>query len=293
MRALVREAAAGLPASVEVIRGDVTDGSLIKQAAQGADAVFHLAAKLHIEKPAPALRDEYFRVNVEGTRSLTEAAQGARTGRLVFFSTINVYGATERGQVLDEDAPLNPDSLYAETKAQAEEIVRGADASVVLRIAAVYGPRMKGNYTRLLQALRKRRPVIVGDGLNRRTLVYIEDLCRAAILSAEHEAAAGETYNVTDGSIHTLREIVEAMSDALGQPRPKLHLPKSTVRFAAGMLEDSFRLVGKAAPIGRATVDKLTEDVAVSGTKLQQQLGYRPLYDLRAGWLETIGQMSL
>jgi UDP-glucose 4-epimerase len=291
VRALVRESpmrSAGIPESVEIVCGDITDCQLIRRAVQGTDVIFHLAAKLHVNNPSSDLKNEYVRVNVEGTRCLARAAQEAGAGRLVFFSTINVYGPTQPGQILDDDSPLHPDSLYAETKAQAEEIVRDIGASVVLRVAAVYGPRMKGNFPRLLHALRKRRLALIGNGSNRRTLVYIEDLCRAAILTAEHGAAKGQTYNVTDGSIHTLREIIDAMSDALGQPPPRLHLPKSTVRFAAAVLEDSFTLIGKSSPIGRSTVDKLTEDVAVSGTKIQYQLGYQPQYDLRAGWRETI-----
>lgn len=289
VRALVRAApSAELPAGIEVACGDITDCALVRQAVRSVDAVFHLAAKLHVNDPAPGLQTEYVRVNVEGTRCLAGAAQAAGVRRFVFFSTINVYGPTRPGQILADDAPLCPDSWYAETKAQAEAIVRDLPSAVVLRLAAVYGPRMKGNFPRLLRALRRRRPVLVGDGSNRRTLVYVEDVCRAAILAAEHPAAARQTFNVTDGAVHTLREIINVMCDALGRPRPRLRLPAATVRLAAGALEDGFKLVGKRSPVGRATVDKLTEDVAVSGTKIQQQLGFRPQYDLKSGWLKTI-----
>ncbi|MBD0370053.1 MAG: NAD-dependent epimerase/dehydratase family protein [Pyrinomonadaceae bacterium] len=289
VRALVREGAPSLLSeNAEVIRGDITDYRLMRDVASGVDVAFHLAAKLHVNSPAPELKGEYERVNVEGTRTLAQAMNDAGARRLVFFSTINVYGATRAGQIMDETSPLNPDSWYAETKARAEEIVSLATPSVILRVAAVYGPNMKGNFPRLLHALKKRRPVLVVDGSNRRTLVYIEDLCRASILAAEHPLAEGQTYNVTDGAVHTLREIINAMSDALKRPRPKFSLPKSTVRFAAGMLEDCLRVLGKSSPVGRSTVDKLTEDVAASGEKIQQQLGFQPQYDLQAGWRETI-----
>jgi UDP-glucose 4-epimerase len=293
VRALVRgtrDCHAVLPESVEVVRGDITDRALMRRAVKDVNVVFHLAAKLHINNPPPGARAEYVRVNVEGTRALVEAARCERSvNRFIFFSTINVYGATRHGQVFDDDAPLNPDSLYAETKARGEEIVRETCDGVVLRVAAVYGAHMKGNFPRLLNTLRKRRPVIVGDGLNRRTLIYTEDLCHAAILAAERTESGGQTYNVTDGQLHTLREIINAMSDALGQPPPRLRLPKSPIRFAAGVLEDSFHLIGKDAPICRATIDKLTEDVAVTCGKIQRELGYRPQYDLRTGWRETVG----
>ena len=284
--------AALLPSNVEIISGDVTDLHSVSDAVRHVDFVFHLAAKLHIENPPRALAGEYARVNVEGTRCLVEAATAAKCARMVFFSTINVYGLTARGQVFDDDASLHPDSIYAETKVRAEEIVRSMPGGVILRVAAVYGPRMKGNYPRLLQALRRRRPVIVGDGLNRRTLVYVEDVCRAAILAAEKLEAAGQTYNVTDGSIHTLREIVEAMSRALGQSTPRLRLPKTPIRLVAAAVEDTFHLFGKNPPIHRQTVDKLTEDIAVTCHKIQSELGYQPDYDLRTGWRETVKEIN-
>ena len=290
MRALVRESAspASMPDGVEVLRCDITDCQLMRRAAVGADVVFHLAAKLHVNDPSPDLRDEYVRVNVEGTRCLARAARAAGVRRLVFFSTINVYGNSQPGQLHDEETPLRPDSLYAETKMEGEKIVLAESRAVVLRLAAVYGPGMKGNYARLVEALRRKRLPLIGDGRNRRTLIHVEDACRAAIAAAEEDAALGQVYNVTDGRVHSLREIVSAIAVALGQQPPKLHLPARPTRFAAGLLEDGLRAVGKKSPINRATIDKLTEDIAVSGDKIQRELGFQPLYDLRAGWLQTV-----
>ena len=295
VRALLRPGSAtdALPEAVEIVKGDIADGAPMQGALEGVDCVFHLAAKLHINNPSSALRDEYRQANVEGTRRLAEAAKGAAVRRLVFFSTINVYGATRPGEVKDEASPLNPDSLYAETKVEGERIVLDSLPAVVLRLAAVYGPRMKGNYPRLLNAVKHGRLAMIGDGLNRRTLVHVEDVCAAALDVAVEDAAAGESYNVTDGEIHTLREIVCAMSEALGHAPTRLSLPARPVRFAAGLLEDSLRLVGKRSPVGRATVDKFVEDIAVSGEKLKREMNYRPQYDLSEGWRQTVEQMGV
>jgi UDP-glucose 4-epimerase len=293
VRALVRESAldASMPDGLEVVRGDITDCRFVRQAVNGAEVVFHLAAKLHVNNPSLALKDEYFRVNVEGTRCLTEAARAAKVGRLIFFSTINVYGNSQPGQLHDEETPPSPDSLYAETKIEGEKIVRAETPAVVLRLAAVYGPRMKGNYPRLVQAIRRRRLALVGDGRNRRTLVHVEDACDAAIAAAQQEAALGQVFNVTDGRIHTLREIISAIAAALEQRPPGLHLPARPVRVVAGLLEDGLRAVGKKSPVNRATIDKLTEDIAVSGDKIRRVLGFQPRYDLQAGWLQTVKAM--
>jgi UDP-glucose 4-epimerase len=293
VRALIRESGAGrLPQGVDVFRGDITDRQLVQQAVASADVVFHLAAKLHINNPATGLKEEYFRVNVEGTRCLARAARQAKVERLIFFSSISVYGSSRPGEVFDEETPPAPDSLYAETKIEGEKIVLDELASSVLRVAAVYGPNMKGNYPRLVEAIRRKRLALIGDGRNRRTLVHEIDACDAAIEAGEHSAAVGQIFNVTDGRVHTMREIIEAIASALEQRAPRLRLPARPVRLAAGLLEDGLRVAGKRSPIGRATIDKLTEDIAVSGDKIQRRLGFRPQFDLQAGWRQTIAGMD-
>lgn len=293
VRALVRNPSTlGSLRGVEIIQGEINDSATLRKAVAGVSKVFHLAAKLHINNPSPALHDEYRRVNVEGTRALVETAQEAQVERLIFFSTINVYGPNKAEELLTEETPLHPDSFYAQTKVEGEAIaLKGLDATV-LRLAAVYGPRMKGNYPRLLNALRRGRFLMIGDGSNRRTLVHVKDVCEAALLAAEHPSALGQIYNVTDGEVHSLKEIIDAMSKALGRKPPKFRLPDLSVRWAAQSVESCLKLFGKTSPVGRATVDKFLEDIAVSGEKIQKQLGFQPMFDLQRGWRETVRQLG-
>jgi len=285
------------PDDVEVQVGDVTDPSTVHSAAQGVEAVIHLAALLHIVNPPPALREKYEQINVGGTATVIEAAIQAGIKRVVFFSTIAVYGDSA-GQVLTEGTLPRPDTFYAQTKLAAERIVLeakrpdGQSIGTVLRLGAVYGSRIKGNYRRLLQSLARDRFIPIGAGRNRRTLVYDKDVARAATLAAHHPAAAGEIFNVSDGQCHTLNEIIMAMCVALGREPPRLSLPVVPIRFAAGILEDTARLVGCRSPVVRATVDKYTEDIAVSSQRIQAQLGFAPQFDLAAGWRETVQEMQ-
>ena len=112
---------------------------------------------------------------------------------MVLFSTIAVYG-NSNGQILTEDTPVQPNTFYARTKLAAEKIVlnaRGADGQplgTVLRLGAVYGSRIKGNYERLVRALARHRFIPIGNGLNRRTLVYDKDVGRAAALAVSNPA---------------------------------------------------------------------------------------------------------
>jgi nucleoside-diphosphate-sugar epimerase len=284
------------PEGVDTRIGDITDPEAVQAAMQGVDAVIHLAALLHVVNPPLELRSRYEQINVNGTATVVAAARGAGVGRLVFFSTIAVYGASNGG-VLTEESPLRPDSFYAQTKVDAERIVlaaKGEDGmalGTVLRLGAVYGAGIKGNYRRLLLALARGRFIPIGPGTNRRTLVYSGDVARAALLAVRHPHAAGRIFNVTDGYFHPMTAIIGTLCDALGRRPPHLTLPAGLVRGFAGSVEAVGRFCGLHPPIVRATVDKYVEDVAVDGRKFVIQLGFAPQYDLASGWRETVEEM--
>jgi nucleoside-diphosphate-sugar epimerase len=288
---------AGLfPPQVEVVIGDIADEAAVKSAMRGVDAVVHMAALLHIPNPPPEMRIRYKHINVDGTAMVVNAATGANVRRVVLFSTIAVYGQVQ-GHVLDEQSPTMPDTFYAQTKLAAEEIVMnaknadGQPLGTILRLAAVYGSRIKGNYERLTHALARHRFIPIGNGLNRRTVVYDKDVGRAAVLAVSHPAAAGRVFNVTDGEFHTLDEIIQSICSALGRKPPRLSLPYGIVRSVAGAIEGGYHIVGLRSPFTPEMVDKYTEDIAVDGSLIQRELGFMRQYDLKTGWEETIREM--
>ncbi len=281
---------------IEAIVGDVAGPHSVERAIAGTTTVFHLAAKLHVPNPPEHMRAEYERVNVDGTGVLVEAARAAGVHRLIFFSTVSVYGPTGLVPV-DETATPHPDTVYAETKLRAEQIVLaaknvdGEPLGVVLRMAAVYGPRMKGNYLALVNSLAKRRFLPVGNGSNLRTLVYDRDAVRAAILAALHPGAAGRIYNVSDGTVHCLRDIIGAICAALGRRPPRLFVPLHATRLAAALADRVIPITGRSARLLPA-VDKFVESAAVRADRIQHELGFRPEYDLKRGWQETVAAMA-
>ena len=284
--------------NTEVMIGDVTDRIAVRAAMQGMDAVVHLAALLHIANPPAEMNEKYEYVNVRGTETVVKEAVKAGVKRIVFFSTIAVYGSSN-GQVLNEQSPVHPDTVYAQTKLTAEQIVMDArdknnqPVGTVLRLGAVYGSRVKGNYERLVHALACHRFVPIGNGLNRRTLIYDQDVARAALLAVTHPAAAGRIFNVTDGRFHTLSEIIQAICSALGRKPPRLSMPLMPVRAAAGLFEMGCGFLKVKPLVTKAMIDKYTEDIAVEGKLIQQELGFVPQYDLQTGWEETIRQLRV
>jgi nucleoside-diphosphate-sugar epimerase len=282
---------------VQVIVGDITDASIVREAVRGVGAIIHMAARLHVQAPSGGMWDEYERVNVRGTANVVQAAVADRAERLLFFSTTAVYGASP-GVLATEATPPTPGTAYARSKLAAEQLVLrsrregGQPLGTVLRLAAVYGSRVKGNYRTLVRALARRRFVPVGNGRNRRVLIYERDVAAAALLALSSPEAAGAIYNVTDQSPHTMREIIAAICAALGYRPPRLYVPTSAARMAAGLVDGACRLARFRDPGARAAVDKFVEDLLVSGERLRTELGFRPAYSLDKGWRETVKEMD-
>ncbi len=279
----------GFPSEVERYQGDILNPEAVSQAMENIDAVFHLAAKLHdIKGLSP--EETYLEANVEGTRLLVNAARSAGVRRFIFFSTINVYGASAPRHCFDERSPVCPGEIYSESKVKAENIVLdaghcdpdGAFCVVILRVAAVYGKGMKGNYNLLIRYLANKGFLLLGSGENRRTLIFDKDLAQASLLALECSGAGGQIYNITDGSIHTFNEIVYAMCRAMGRNHRFIRVPESVIKGFRGLRHRNLRF----GPLKRLfnAVEKQMESLAVSGKKAQTELNFVAEYDLDRGW---------
>ena len=289
VRSLVRGGGESLPG--ETVRGDLSDMASLERACAGTDTVFHLAALLHLVNPSAELEREYALVNVEGTRNLVRAAEAAGVRRFVHFSTIAVYGPSST--TIDEATPPAPDTIYAGTKLESERIVLGSAIlePVVLRLAAVYGSHLKGNYRRLVSSLCAGRFAGIGKGTNHRMLVHEQDVVRAAMLAATHEAAPHETFNVTGGGAHEMSLIIEAISSALGRRPPRIRVSPALAAGALSVAGAGQRILGRRPTLGPWLLDKYLEDVHVSGDKIQRVLGFAPSISLEEGWRETVDGM--
>lgn len=285
-----------LPPGIDLRIGDINNLNDIRSAVKDVQLVVHMAAMLHIMNPTRDQIPAYKFVNVDGTMNVVAAALGAGVKRLVLFSTIAVYGDSA-GSVLNEDTSPKPVTLYAQSKRQAEQIVLGAclpdgrPFGTVMRLAAAYGSRIKGNYRRLLQALAKKKFIPIGPGTNRRTLIYDKDAANAVLAVLTNPNAAGKVFNVTDGEIYPLSDIIKTICESLGRKPPRIRLPVAPLRSSVSILDNGARLLGLRFPGFRDALDKYTEDMAIDGHRIQEEIGFKPKYDLLSGWKETIEEM--
>lgn len=280
--------------NVVSVRGDIRDKSVVMDALEGVDTVFHLAARISGSSGKQGTDDGFHSVNVVGTRILAEASEAAGVERLVFYSSISVYGHGPGNAPKDETSPPDPDSEYSRSKVLAEKLIlaarnrNGKPMGVVLRVASVYGPPEKQNYSRLIRMIRSGLCISFAPGV-KRTLVHDSDLAQAAILAAESPSAAGEVFNVTDGSIHTMESITRAIGAALGRPFVCLAVPGFLMRILHRIILKE-PLYFSFLSVIRNQVEKMTLDTAVLGEKSQSQLCFRPGTDLEKGWQDAVSR---
>ena len=248
--------------------------------ATGVDTVFHLAAKTHALSQLGQDDEAYYRVNVEGTRSLLAAAAKAGVRRFVFFSSVKAAG--EGGEYcIDESSEQPALSAYGRSKRKAEQLVlevgrREGMHCTVLRLPLVYGPSKRGNLSRMLSAVARDRFPPLPEFGNRRSLVHVEDAVDAAILAARSERASGQTYIVTDGRAYSTKEIYELMCKHLGKTVPSWYVPMWTLRAIARTGDWLGRTMGKRFVVDSDALDKLANSAWYTSHKIEAELGFLP-----------------
>lgn len=261
-------------------QGDITDASLLAQACTGVDTVFHLAGYAHVNQHDT---DELYRINVEGTRTLMQAAIGAGVRRIVFFSSILA------------DPSLNPEgTAYGHSKLEAETLLLEAVSAgkievCCLRPANVYGLGMKGNLLTMIRLVQRGMMPPLPVPSVALSLVGNRDLCEAALLAAQIPQANGQVYAVTDGKTYTMKGIEISVRRALGLPPRHWHTPLPFFYMAFAVLEVLGKVLRLKNAPGLRSYRVLQRSTVVSSEKIQQDLGYNPassLTDELSGILE-------
>jgi UDP-glucose 4-epimerase len=238
------------------VQGDVRSFDLVKRLVKDVDAVFNEAAVVSVPRSLqdPILANE---VNVGGTLNLLKTCLDSEVKRFVQASSASVYGNTETLPVLENLAP-NPVSPYAVAKLAAENYAKTFHLNygletVCLRYFNVYGPRQtfsaySGATTIFLnKLLRNQRPIILGDGNQTRDFVHVEDVVQANMLALNTEKAAGETFNIANGTPHTINELVLNIQKQLGkqQLKPIYRSPRQgDIKHSYASIEKAKRMLG-------------------------------------------------
>jgi UDP-glucose 4-epimerase len=263
----------------EWVLGDILNAGSYAGKLRGVDVVIHLAAMAHSVPRTKEEADRFWTVNHEGTKTLIAAAVEQGVRRFVYISTVAVLSPSDGGI----------SSAYADSKRAAErEVFEFGDRIevVVVRPTTVYGPNDRGNVFKLVRWVDRGLPAIIGDGANRKSLVYSRNLARSLLFLSEH-GKSGEVYVVTDGCDLSIRDIVNAISRALGRRNRWPPIPLTVVNAVAGVNEWAAECFGLPRLFGRDMVSRLTEDTVYDPTPLFS-LGFKPSHGFEEGMQETV-----
>jgi nucleoside-diphosphate-sugar epimerase len=280
LRLVVREGSnvSGLPAG-EIVHGDVCDAATVRRAAEGCEAILHMAALVKMWVPE---REEFARVNVGSLRGALAAAE-AVGARLVYTSSFMALGPTG-AEPADESQVHSGRSFrndYERTKAEADVLARAAAAAgrdvVLLYPGVVYGPgdRTAGNIVvnMIADHLRGAFPGIVGPGNRLWSYSFVEDVAQGHVGALER-GRAGERYLLAGENV-SMNEFFRTLAEASGVPAPRRHIPYSAASALGWMLYAWAELTGQPPLLTHEVVGVFREHWAYTSAKAAREIGYR------------------
>ena len=298
IRALVTTstAAGELAAGVEAVVGDIRTSSGLHDLFAAIPSghtfdVIHAAGVIHPRTPS-----EWVEVNARGTANIAATARAAGARRFVHISSNSPFGTNPHpGDVFRNDEPYDPYLGYGRSKMLAElrlldEVSNGLDA-VIVRPPWFYGPHQPARQTTFFTMVRTGRFPIIGDGRQRRSMVYVDDLVDGAIRAELVECPAGRGWWVADAQPYEVNEIVAAVTDALATAgldvaARQLHVPAAVSRAAAvadAALQRRHRYVA-----GLHVLGELGTTIACDISAARDELGYEPSVGLAEGMRRSV-----
>lgn len=273
--------------------GDIRDRESMRACMAGSDVVFHAAAWYKVGAKDSHLAEE---INVMGTRNVLSLAHELGVPRIVYTSSIAVYGDTH-GRTVDENtpAPGGPfDTEYDRTKWQAHfqaavPLIEQGAPVIIVQPGAVYGPGDKSSFGQMMEWFyRGYFPIFPAPELALQ-FAHVDDVVEGHILSAER-GKPGESY-ILAGPPSTMREVVGLWSRITGRPEPMLYVPFALVKPTAGLMG----LLGKYVDLPELLSE---EAIRISGStylgsaeKARRELGWQPR-SIEEGMRQTLSAMG-
>lgn len=265
---------------------DIRDPKSVNDNFNDIDRVYHIAAAWRSEH---ADRNEFYRVNVEASRNLLEAAKAANIKMFVHCSTVGVQGDIDSPPA-DEEYRFQPGDHYQETKLEGELLAREYFSNglrgAVFRPVGIYGPG-DTRFLKLFRPVKKGTFVMIGSGKTLYHMTYIDDLIDGIVLVGTREEALGEVFTLAGGEYTTLSELVNAIADALKKSHPKWRIPFYPVFLASIVCDRVCRTFGIEPFLYPRRVEFFYKDRAFDISKAKRLLGYQPKVSLDEGLKKT------
>lgn len=268
--------------------GDVRDREGMRRALKGADAVVLLAAQ-HRDDVSPV--SLYYDTNVGGMESTLEAMEANGVKRLVFFSSVAVYGLNKKNP--NEEHEADPFNHYGKSKWQAEEVARKwyeshPDWNIdIVRPTVIFGERNRGNVYNLLRQISSGKFLMVGKGENKKSMAYVGNIVAFVKYMLENVTEGYNVFNYIDKPDNNMNQLVDHVSRVLGKHIPSTHYPYF-LGMAGGYCFDLLaKLTGKKLTISSVRVKKFCATTQFDATKAHS-CGFKAPYTLDEGLARTL-----
>ena len=282
-----RRALDGVP--VEIVEGDVLDAASVRRAVRGMQTVYHVAADYRLWTPDPA---GLYRTNVEGTRTVLEAAGEAGVGRIVHTSSVGALGVPADGRPGTEDTPVTLADMvghYKRSKFLGEQVARELAGRglpvVIVNPSAPIGPwDVKPTPTgqMVVDFMRGRMIATVDTGLN---VVHVRDVALGHLLAAER-GRPGERYILGHQDL-TLAEIFRLLAEITGGRPPRFRVPYALAWLGAACCEGLSRLTRRPPAVPLTAVRMARKRMYFSPAKAVRELGL-PQTDVRVALADAV-----
>lgn len=268
--------------------GDVRDVEQMKQRLIGADVVVLLAAQ-HRDDVTPI--SLYYDTNVEGMKSTLEAMEHNGIKRLVFFSSVAVYGLNKQNP--NEEHPKDPFNHYGKSKWEAEQVLQEwykthQDWNInIIRPTVIFGERNRGNVYNLLNQIANGKFLMVGKGENRKSMAYVENVVSFVKYMIENLMNGYNVFNYIDKPDFTMNELVQHVEKVLKKRIPKIHFPYWLGLCGGYCFDILAKLIGKKLPISSVRVKKFCATTEYDATKVSKT-DFKVPFSLAEGLARTL-----
>lgn len=277
----------------EPVRCDLENASAVN--IDDAEAILHCAA--FVEQWGP--RDAWRCFNVEGTKRMLEAARAAGAKRFIHISTESVLWRGQSLDGVDETYPLAPDSPYpyAATKAQAELVVRDANAqcfeTIILRPRFIWGPGDTTLLPTIVAMAKSGKWAWVNEGRCRTSTTHVANLVHAIELALTR-GRGGEAYFILDDGVRSMREMITGMAAAKGVTLADRSMPAWLADAAGAACEGVWRTfsLNGDPPLTRFSAMILSRDCVLNDAKARAEMGYEPVMSVEDGMRELAQRPS-
>lgn len=270
------------------VTGDVRDQTSVSRHLAGADLVVLLAAE-HRDDVSPV--SLYYDVNVGGMRNVLEAMETNGVKRIVFTSSVAVYGLNKKSP--DENHPADPFNHYGKSKWQAEQVLRQwyethPDWNInILRPTVIFGERNRGNVYNLLKQISGGKFLMVGKGKNKKSMAYVGNIVSFIRFLIEQKPTGYNVYNYVDKPDFDMNELVSHVGNVLGKPIPSTHLPYWLGMCGGYGFDLLARLTGKKLSVSSVRVKKFCATTRFDAAKAHAS-GFKAPYTLEEGLERTL-----